>query len=183
MIRNSKIIIVLACAVVLPQAGCQSKAGSGALIGGAAGAGLGAVIGHQSGHAGGGALIGGAAGAIGGGLVGNSMDKADERKAREQREREQAAARQQQSTYNKPATATPPPRSATPAAPTSTITRGDVVDWTRQGVKEEIIIDRIQRSGQQFVMTSADERELKSLGVSATVINAMKATSASSSAR
>ena len=43
-------------------------------------------------------------------------------------------------------------------------------------MKDEIIIDRIQRSGQQFVMTSADERELKSLGVSAKVINAMKST-------
>jgi uncharacterized protein YcfJ len=174
MIRTSKIIIVLACALAVPQAGCSTKAGTGAVIGGAGGAGLGAVIGHQSGHAGAGALIGGAAGAIGGGLVGNGMDKADERKAREQREREQAAARQQ-ATYNKPAAATP--------APTSTITRGDVVDWTRQGVKDDIIVDRIQRSGQQFVMTSADERELKSLGVSATVINAMKATSATSSAR
>ena len=58
----------------------------------------------------------------------------------------------------------------------STITRGDVVDWTRQGVKDEIIIDRIQRSGQKFVMTSADEREMKSLGVSANVILAMKNT-------
>src|SRR5688500_8599062 len=175
MSRKCHIIIVLACAfVATPQTGCATKTGTAAVVGGAAGAGLGAVIGHQSGHAGGGALIGGAAGAIGGGLVGNSMDKADERKAREQRERDQAAARQQ-ATYNKPSTPPPPPT----ATPTSTITRGDVVDWTRQGVRDEIIIDRIQRSGQQFVMTSADERELKSLGVSTTVINAMKATSAS----
>jgi hypothetical protein len=45
------------------------------------------------------------------------------------------------------------------------------------GVADDIIIDRIQRSGQQFIITSIDERELKSLGVSAAVVNAMKATS------
>jgi uncharacterized protein YcfJ len=176
MIRYCKItIIVVACAfVAVPQVGCSTKAGTGAVVGGAGGAGLGAIIGHQSGHAGAGAVIGGAAGAIGGGLVGNGMDKADEKKAREQREREQYEARQQ-STYAKaPPPAAPPPARTTPA---STITRGDVVDWTRQGVKDEIIIDRIQRSGQKFVMTAADERELSSLGVSANVITAMKNTS------
>ena len=180
MIRHSKNIIVLACALALPLADCSTKAGTGAVVGGAGGAGLGAIIGHQSGHAGAGAVIGGAAGAIGGGLVGHGMDKSDERKAREERaQREQAAARQD-AIDNKPATATPAPTSATP---TSTITRGDVVDWTRQGVKDEIIIDRIERSGQRFVMTSADERELKSFGVSAVIINAMKSTTATSSAR
>ena len=169
---------MLACALALPQAGCATKTGTGAAIGGASGAGIGAIIGHQSGHGGAGALIGGAAGAIGGGLVGNSMDKADEQKAREQQEREQYQARQQP-TYSK---APPPPAptasaSRTPtASQTSTITRGDVVDWTRQGVKDDIIIDRIQRSGQRFVMTTADEREMKSYGVSDSVIVAMKNT-------
>ena len=172
--HTKKIVVVLACAFVIPATGCQTKSGTGAVVGGAGGAALGAVIGHQSGHAAGGALIGGAAGAIGGGLVGHGMDKEDERKAREQREREEAARRQQQQyAYNKTATTSTPP----PAGGTSTITRGDVVDWTRQGMKEEIIIDRIQRSGQRFIITSADERELKSYGVSANVINAMKNTS------
>ena len=47
----------------------------GALGGGVIGAGLGAIIGNQSGEAGKGALIGGAAGAILGGAAGNAKDK------------------------------------------------------------------------------------------------------------
>ena len=58
--------------------GCESHAGTGALLGGAAGAGIGAIIGHNShGRTAEGALIGGAVGAIGGGLIGNEADKED----------------------------------------------------------------------------------------------------------
>jgi uncharacterized protein YcfJ len=55
--------------------GCETNAQNDALIGGAIGAGAGAIIGHQSGHAGTGALIGGAAGAAGGYIIGNEQDK------------------------------------------------------------------------------------------------------------
>src|SRR4051812_50174677 len=62
--------------------GCETKAGTGALVGGAAGAGIGAIVGHNShGRTGSGALIGGAVGAIGGGAVGHEMDKAGKRGA------------------------------------------------------------------------------------------------------
>jgi len=58
--------------------GCESHAGTGALVGGAAGAGIGAIIGHNShGRTAEGALIGGAVGAIGGGLLGNEADRED----------------------------------------------------------------------------------------------------------
>lgn len=46
----------------------------GAVIGGLGGAGLGAIIGNQSGQALGGAAIGGAAGAVAGAIIGNQMD-------------------------------------------------------------------------------------------------------------
>jgi uncharacterized protein YcfJ len=187
MSRTTKLVVVLACAsFVIPSAGCQSKAGTGAVAGGIGGAVIGGVIGNNrgSGNAASGAAIGGAIGAIGGGLAGHGMDKADEKKKQEQREREEAAARQrqqQQQTYNSTSSSTyaaPAPAPAVkPAAPTSTLTRGDVVDWTRQGVSDAIIIDRIQRSGQQFIITAADERELKSLGVHDPVVTAMKNTS------
>lgn len=56
--------------------GCNTTAREdGALLGGALGAGLGAIVGHQSGHAGEGALIGGAAGAITGAIVGDQYEK------------------------------------------------------------------------------------------------------------
>ena len=55
--------------------GCESDAGKGAGIGGLAGAGVGAIIGHQSGHTTEGALIGGGVGAGGGYIIGNERDK------------------------------------------------------------------------------------------------------------
>ena len=74
-------ILVSALAVVVALAGgCESHAGNGALIGGVAGAGIGAIVGNNSkGRTAEGALIGGAAGAIGGGLIGNEMDKKEAR--------------------------------------------------------------------------------------------------------
>ena len=56
--------------------GCATRAGEGALIGGAGGALAGAAIGsHSHGRAGEGALIGGAIGAIGGAIVGSEIDR------------------------------------------------------------------------------------------------------------
>jgi len=52
--------------------GCTSTQ-KGAGLGGLMGAGAGAIIGHQSGHAKEGALIGAAAGAAGGALIGDQM--------------------------------------------------------------------------------------------------------------
>lgn len=65
--------------LVLFLAGCTTpygepyNTGTGALIGGVSGAGLGAVLSHR--NPGVGALFGGAAGAIAGGLIGNSIDQ------------------------------------------------------------------------------------------------------------
>ena len=65
--------------------GCNTTpAADGALIGGGLGAGLGAIIGNQSGHAGEGALLGGAAGAITGAVVGDQYEKVPTRTYRRQ---------------------------------------------------------------------------------------------------
>jgi len=60
-------------------AGCESNAQTGAALGGLGGAGLGAIIGHQSGHTAEGALLGGAVGAGAGYLLGNEQDKKETR--------------------------------------------------------------------------------------------------------
>ncbi len=68
-------ILVGFLSVGLFVAGCASATPGqkGALIGSAAGAGLGAIIGHQAGrHTAEGALIGAAAGGLGGALIGES---------------------------------------------------------------------------------------------------------------
>lgn len=78
MSRKFSLICVLAAFGI---AGCatdgtpMSKTQKGAVIGGAAGAALGGLIGSKKANAGKGALIGGAAGAVAGGLIGRYMDK------------------------------------------------------------------------------------------------------------
>ena len=58
--------------LALMLAGCESKAGTGALVGGGLGAGTGALIGGGQG-----ALIGGAVGIVGGAIVGHILDEQD----------------------------------------------------------------------------------------------------------
>ncbi len=54
MLRKSVLVLslILISAGLVFVAGCETKAQSGAGVGGLAGAGLGAIIGNQSGHAG-----------------------------------------------------------------------------------------------------------------------------------
>jgi uncharacterized protein YcfJ len=163
--RFAKFVVGLTAAAVV--AGCESKAGTGAIVGALGGAAVGGVIGNNSkGRTGEGAAIGAAAGAIGGALIGHSMDKADEKKARE-RERYDSYENRGHSTYAYD-------RGGTSAS--NYVTKRDVIDWNHRGVKDEIIIDRIERSGQVFRLTGADENELRDAGVSEPVIRAMKDT-------
>jgi outer membrane murein-binding lipoprotein Lpp len=77
MFRVVKVVLVAAAALSMVfLAGCESKAQTGAVVGGAGGAGAGALIGGSH-HAGEGALIGAAVGAAGGYIVGNEGDKKD----------------------------------------------------------------------------------------------------------
>jgi hypothetical protein len=132
--------------------GCESNAGTGAIVGGVGGAAVGGLIGSNShARAGEGALIGAAAGAIGGALIGHSMDKNDEKAKRKEDEKQYRDAQPQ----------------------VSRVSTSDVIDWSRNGTKEDVIVDRIQRSGATFV-SSADEKQMKAAGVSDRVIGAMK---------
>ncbi|MBI2433826.1 MAG: hypothetical protein HYV26_13245 [Candidatus Hydrogenedentes bacterium] len=69
------LILTILPVLAIGLLGCNTMAGGGALAGTALGAGLGAVVGNQSGNAGEGALIGGAAGAVTGAIIGNELDK------------------------------------------------------------------------------------------------------------
>jgi hypothetical protein len=169
-------VAVLSAGIV----GCETKAGTGALVGGAAGAGLGAIIGHNShGHTAGGAAIGGVAGALGGALIGNELDKKD---------RADAAAHQRddyrdRGDYNRapsyPAAdydRDPYANHRSNNASANAVTKADVIDWTRRGDRDDLIIDRIERSGTVFHLSSRDENQLRDAGVGEEVIRAMRDT-------
>jgi len=141
--------------------GCQSKAGTGALVGGAGGAAAGAAIGSMShSRAGEGALIGAAVGALGGALIGHSMDQADETRDAEQ-------SRYHDGDYD---------RRHVAAVASEKVTKADVIRWTQRGVHDEVIIDRIERGNTIFHLTAADENDLRDRGVSESVVQAMEAT-------
>ena len=163
------------------NAGCETKAGSGALIGGAAGAGLGAIIGNNTGHGhtAGGAAIGGVAGALGGALIGNEMDKKDRQEQARQRDyyRDRDYSRTPgypTSTANRDDDDDYTARQGSRTAPG--VTKNDVIDWARRGDRDDLIIDRIDRGGTVFHLSSRDENQLRDAGVSEEVIRAMKDT-------
>ena len=144
-------------------AGCETKAGTGALVGGAAGAGIGAIIGHNShGRTGSGALIGGAVGALGGALIGNEMDKSDRRKDDDDRYRD----RDRGYSYAAPQS----------YAASNRVTQSDVIAWSNRGMRDSEIIDRIDRSGSVYHLSAADQNDLRDARVSEDVIREMKET-------
>jgi len=73
------------------------------------------------------------------------------------------------------ATASPPAR-AVSFAEADPVTSSDVVRWSASGMRQDIIIDRIERSPSVFHLTAADENALRDKGVSEVVIQEMKAT-------
>jgi surface antigen len=150
---------VLIAATGFTAAGCETKAGTGALVGAGTGAAIGGAIGSVShARAGEGALIGAGVGALAGGLVGNSMDEQDRKKEREARE-ERAYAQYPSDRYSG-----------------GVVTKRDVMYWSSRGARDDVIIDRIERSGTVFRLSRADEQDLRDAGVSEMVIQEMRAT-------
>lgn len=143
-------------AVILPGVcGCSSHTKTGAGIGAASGVAIGAGVGSLvNSSAGAGAVIGAGVGAISGALIGNEIDQQDRRHAEELRNS--------------------PPASGYVAS--SKVTQQNVIDWTQRGVHDDIIIDRIERSGTQFDLRAADENRLRENRVSEDVVRAMKQT-------
>jgi uncharacterized protein YcfJ len=131
--------------------GCQdaqTRATEGAIIGGVLGAGAGYGIGNAAGHHGGeGAAIGAVSGAVLGGLIGGQMNK------------------------NKGGQSTQ--GASSPSA--SQLSLQQIVDMSKQGVNEVVIIDKINLTGSKFNLTQADIDYLKQQGVSQKVIDAMQA--------
>ena len=137
--------ISLACIAAL-LAGCESKAGTGAL----AGAGLGATTGALLKGTPEAALIGGAIGAAAGGLVGAALDEQD-RKTMQQRS---------------PSTLRKIDRG-------QQLSLNDIKAMSQAGINDNVIISQINSTGSVFHLTTSDIIDLKNSGVSQRVIDAM----------
>ncbi len=129
--------------------GCQSnktRVAEGTVAGGALGALAGGLIGGGKG-----AGIGAAIGAAGGALIGSQIEKK-------------------------------PPQDAAAATQTTTADRNEaaqvsilqVVELSKQGTPDNVIIDKIKKSNSKFNLTQEDVNYLKNQGVSQKVIDAMK---------
>ncbi|MCX5704665.1 MAG: glycine zipper domain-containing protein [Candidatus Omnitrophica bacterium] len=143
--------IVICSVLLLLTTGCQNtqtRAVEGGVIGGILGAGAGYGIGTATGHHGAeGAAIGAVAGALGGALIGGQMNK---------NKSGQDSAGQAASSANQ-------------------LSLQQIVDMTKQGVNEVVIIDKISLTNSKFNLTPADIDYLKQQGVSQNIIDAMLA--------
>jgi uncharacterized protein YcfJ len=157
---NSLVITGMAAVTVFTGCvapdGSPDRTGSGALTGGAIGAGTGALIGSTSGHAGEGALIGAAVGLISGGLIGHSMDQEEQARLRTQ-----APATYQRVEQGQP------------------LSLADIKALARSGITDDIIVSQIRTSRSVYRLSTADIIDLRDSGVSNKVIDFMINTASS----
>jgi hypothetical protein len=146
-------IVSLLVPMLLLASGCYSPyaADRGALLGGAGGAGVGALVGQAAGgHPVVGALVGAGVGAASGAAIGGSLDQI------------QANNRAQiEATLGRP---------VRPGA----VNVGDVVNMSRAGVSEDLMITYIRSNGMATPLQSNDLILLQQQGVSPRVVQAMQ---------
>ena len=143
----------------------QNQTRDGALLGGVTGALLGGVVGHQKHETAEGALIGGAVGAIAGGVIGNTRDQA----YRQQYYQPQVVypMYQEHRTYVQ----VPPPRVVVSRRP---VTISEVINMTRSGVSDAVIVAHIQSNGAAMQPDVNDVILMNQEGVSDYVVNVMQ---------
>jgi len=140
-----KKIVISTTALALLLISCSSKAGTGALAGGAIGAGAGALIGGGQG-----ALIGGAVGVVGGAIIGAALDESDRNNLEK----------------NSPNTLKKIDRG-------EQLSLTDIKNMEKNGIKDDVIISQIQATKSTYYLTSNQIIDLKNSGVSQKVINFM----------
>jgi uncharacterized protein YcfJ len=136
--------------------GCNTtnNTGEGAVIGGLLGATAGGIIGHNDDrHGGEGAAIGAAAGALTGALIGSQVKKQPAQPAGQSNTGAQSSQ----------------------AVNPNQISLQQVAGLAKQGVHEDVIIDKIRLSNSRYNLNTADIDYLKKEGVSQKVIDAMQA--------
>ncbi len=144
------ILCVMAIALLSFATGCEqnkTRVAEGAVIGGLVGGAAGGIIGHQGGNAGAGAGIGIAAGALVGALVGSQINKPNQ---------------------------TADTVTAGQGATVNQMSLQQIADLAKQGVHEDVIIDKIRLSNSKFILTPQDIDYLKQNKVSQKVVDVMQ---------
>ena len=142
--KKTSPILILSLASTL-FIGCESKAGTGAITGGALGLGVGGLAGRGTG-----AAIGAGAGAIVGGLIGASLDANEQRSLKEQSPQ----------TYRR-------------VDQGDRLSVNDVIHLSNAGISDSKIIDLIQKTNSRFTLNSYQIDKLRDAGVSERVITYM----------
>jgi len=174
--RNTSTAVALAALIALtaiPMSGCEDLPGNretqSTVIGGAAGAVLGAVIAKENRLVG--ALIGGLLGAGGGYLIGAKTDwfKDDDDKVEDEM-RESVANAQRD-----PATPEEARRAKTADInDDGFVTLDEVVAMEKAGLSDNQMINRLEATDQIFVLNADQRKVLRDNGVSARVIDRME---------
>lgn len=146
----------------------QNQTRDGALLGGVTGALIGGVVGHQKREAAEGALIGGAVGVIAGGVIGNTRDQANNR---QQYYRSQAV----YPTYHEHRTYVQVPAQQRVVVSRRPVTTSEVINMTRSGVSDAVIVAHIQTNGIAVQPDVNDVILMNQEGVSDYVVNIMQA--------
>lgn len=144
-------LLVLVAILPVALSGCRSPyyADRGALVGGLAGAGLGAAIGENNDNP----LLGAAIGAVGGTIAGSAMGAGIDADIAQERAAVQAQIGRQLS---------------------SQVTIPDVVAMSQAGVSEDVMIRQVEAAGVNAEMTTTDVIALHQQGVPTRVIEAMQ---------
>jgi hypothetical protein len=153
----------LVLSLVLLSAGCaqnKTRVAEGTAAGGILGAAAGAGIGSLSGNAGAGAGIGALVGAATGALIGSQINKPGQ----------PAAAAGTQPAQGATTAAAPQSQGVNP----NQMSIQQIVDFTKQGINEDVIIDKIRLTNSKFSLTADDVASLKQQGVSPNVIKVMQ---------
>jgi len=145
-------------AAAVPAFGQWRSAEQGTLLGAAAGGGAGAAIGKKTGNP----ILGAVIGTLGGGIVGNRIgDEIDQRRAAEAYYYQQQQQQQQYQQYQQ----------------MSAVSLDQVVQLTRNGLSDDLILSHIEQNGFQQTISANDLITLKQQGVSDRVIQALQRSS------
>jgi outer membrane lipoprotein SlyB len=145
----------------------QNQTRDGALLGGVTGALIGGVVGKQNRETTEGALIGGAVGAIAGGVIGNQRDQA-------YRQQQYYHPQPTYSTYHEHRTYVQAPPQQRVVVSRRPVTTAEVINMTRSGVSEAVIVAHIQSNGVALQPDVNDVILMNQEGVSDYVVNAMQ---------